>query len=281
MSEPRSRRIRKAFGAAAGHYDDHAGVQRKVAATLADLVTGQPRPALPMGERLRLLEIGCGTGVLTRAMRALFPDAEILATDIAPEMVATAARGGDVGARFMVMDGEAPDFDGPWFDLIVSSLAFQWFADLPRALDRLSGLLRPGGSLLFATMARRSFAEWRAAHAAHGLVAGTPLYPDREELRAMLARYEDAFLFDEDYVEDFGGARGLLAHLKGIGATVPLEGREPISAAQLRQVMRAYDEAGGCCTYHVVYGRVTRPAATGLTDFRNGPKPSAHLFERK
>lgn len=257
MNEPRTQRISRAFGAAAAHYDDHAGVQRIVAATLANLLRHQPvRPS--SGERLRLLEIGCGTGLLTRDARALFPDAEIIATDIAPEMIAIAGRGGDVGARFVVMDGEAPAFDGPWFDLVISSLAFQWFADLPRALDRLCGLLRPGGSLMFATMAQRSFHEWRAAHAACGLEAGTPAYPSIEDLRAMLARHADAFLFEEDHVHDFGGARGLLAHLRGIGATVPVEGRAPLSAGQLRQVMRAFDAAGGCCTYHVAYCRVTR-----------------------
>lgn len=256
MNEPRTQRISRAFGAAAAHYDEHAGMQRLVAATLANLLRHQPVRGVP-GERLRILEIGCGTGILTRDLRALFPDAEIIATDVAPEMVEIAGRGGDVGARFLVMDGEAPAFDGPWFDLVVSSLAFQWFVDLPRALDRLGGLLRPSGSLMFATMAQRSFHEWRAAHRSCGLEAGTPAYPSIEDLRAMMTRHADAFLFEEDHVHDFGGARGLLAHLKGIGATVPIEGRVPLGAGQLRQVMHAFDERGGRCTYHVAYCRVT------------------------
>ena len=257
MNGDRAQRIGRAFGNAAGHYESHAGVQRVVAETLARLLRQQPVMTARDG-RLRILEVGCGTGLLTRHLRVLFPDAEIIATDIAPEMIAVAGRGGDIGAHFLVMDGEAPAFEGAHFDLIASSLAFQWFADLPRALDRLTALLRPGGSLMFATMARRSFQEWRAAHEALGLIAGTPLYPDVDDLGAMLARHEDAFLFEEDYVYDFGGARGLLAHLKGIGATVPVEGRVPLSAGDMRKVMRAYEAAGGNCTYHVVYARVTR-----------------------
>ncbi len=257
MNEDRTQRIGKAFGSAAEHYEEHAGVQRIVAATLAQLLRLQPARPAPDG-RLRILEIGCGTGLLTRHLRSLFPDAEIVATDIAPEMIGQAERGADIGAQFLVMDGEAPVFEGAHFDLIASSLAFQWFADLPRALDRLTALLRPGGSLMFATMARRSFHEWRAAHEALGLQAGTPLYPDADELRAMLGRHADAFLFEEDYAHDFGGARGLLEHLRGIGATVPVAGREPLSAGQMRKVMRAYDDAGGICTYHVAFARVTR-----------------------
>lgn len=257
MKQPRTQRISRAFGAAAAHYEDHASVQRVVAGTLADLLAQQVLHR-PVGERPRILEIGCGTGLLTRRLGALFPNADLTATDLSPTMVATAAAGGDVGARFLTMNGEAPDFDGPWFDLVASSLAFQWFEDLPTALDRLIGLLRPGGSLLFATMAQRSFAEWNAAHRACGLEPGTHAYPAIEELQAMVRRYPDAFLFEEDYVEDFGGARGLLAHLKGIGATVPVEGRTPLSPGQLRQVMRRFDADGGRATYHVAYCRVTR-----------------------
>ncbi|MBB6124824.1 malonyl-ACP O-methyltransferase [Sphingobium subterraneum] len=253
MTPPRMQRIRDAFGAAADRYDRHADVQRTVADVLADLARNQPLPPAP-----RVLEIGCGTGLLTRRIRDLFPDADLTVTDLSPAMLAVTAADPTLAARFEAMDGEAPGFEGPWFDLIVSSLAFQWFSNLPTALARLYALLRPGGTLLFSTMAQRSFAEWRAAHEACGVRAGTPEYPSIETLRAMLDAHADAFLFEEDYVHDFGGARGLLAHLKGIGATVPVEGRAPLGPAALRQVMRAYDAAGGRCTYHVAYCRVTR-----------------------
>src|SRR3546814_10970321 len=43
-----------------------------------------------------------------------------------------------------------------------------------------------------------------------------------------LARdYPDGAAFDEDYPVAFGSARAFLAHLKGIGATVGVEGRPP------------------------------------------------------
>jgi ubiquinone/menaquinone biosynthesis C-methylase UbiE len=54
-------------------------------------VSNPSRPA-PDG-RLRILEIGCGTGLLTRQLRSLFQDAEIVATDISLEMIRQAERG--------------------------------------------------------------------------------------------------------------------------------------------------------------------------------------------
>lgn len=253
MADDRTEKIRRAFGAAAEGYEDSAGVQRIAAGTVAKLAAQRRLPVAP-----RILEIGCGTGLLTRHIRAQWPDAELAVSDLAPEMVRHAARNPMLSGAFFTMDGEWPCFEGQWFDLIVSSLAFQWFDDLTGALERLFALLRPGGSLIFSTMAARSFAEWRAAHCQCGLIAGTPDYPSLEALKEMVAAYPDGAAFDEDYRVEFGSGRAFLAHLKGIGATVAAEGRAPLSAAQLRRVVRIFEDGGAQATYHVGFVRVSR-----------------------
>jgi malonyl-CoA O-methyltransferase len=103
------------------------------------------------------------------------------------------------------MDGEHPDQRGP-FDIIASSLAFQWFADLPAAIARLRALLAPGGWLAFATLAEGSFAEWRAA--CGDQPCGIPDYPDAARLAASGLRVEV-----EHHRVDFGSARDFLRHL--------------------------------------------------------------------
>jgi len=254
MNSGRKQRISDAFGAAADHYDDHAGPQRAAAVLVADLAQRQK----PHGAQ-RILEIGCGTGLLTRHIQARWPGAELVVTDLSPDMLARTAKDAFVAGTFLTMDGEAPPFEGEWFDLILSSLAFQWFDDLEDALERLTRLLRPGGSLIFSTMGEGSFVRWRQAHELCGCVAGVPAYPSLAMLRGMLVRYEDAFAFDEEYLLCSGSARGLVRHLKGIGAVVPSEGRAPLSPKQLRQVMTAFDEAGGDDVYQLLFGRITRP----------------------
>jgi malonyl-CoA O-methyltransferase len=253
MIDARKQRISDAFGAAAAHYEDHAGPQRFAAGLVADLAQRQ-HP----GGAARILEIGCGTGLLTRDIQTHWQAADLTATDISPGMLAQAAAQGRVAGAFLTMDGEAPVFEGPWFDLILSSLAFQWFDDLPTAIARLVALLRPGGSLIFSTMGRGSFTGWRAAHDACDLPCGVPLYPTLDALRAMLADQGDAFAFDEEVAIEGQGARALLAHLKGIGAVVPDAGRAPLSARQLRRVIQVYDAAGGRDRYQLLFGRVTR-----------------------
>jgi malonyl-CoA O-methyltransferase len=255
MNSPRKQRISDAFGGAAAHYEVHAGPQRFAAKLVADLAERQHRDGVA-----RILEIGCGTGFLTHDVQARWAGAELVVTDLSPRMLERAAAGGMVAGTFLPMDGEEPAFEGPWFDLILSSLAFQWFDDLAAAIDRLAGLLRPGGSLIFSTMGAGSFSHWRAAHATCGVACGVPAYPTLEDLRAMLAGQDDAFAFDEDIALDCRDAKGLLAHLKGIGAVVPDEGRQPLPVGDLRRVMAAFESAGGTDGYQLLFGRVTRRA---------------------
>ncbi|HEX7853194.1 MAG TPA: methyltransferase domain-containing protein [Sphingobium sp.] len=256
MTEERKQRIADAFGRAAASYDDAAAPQRQAAALLADLARQQRLP-----ERPRILEIGCGTGILTRHIRTIWPSADLVVSDLSPDMVGQAARGAMIAGTFLSMDGETPPFEGPWFDLILSSLAFQWFGDLPAAIARLSALLRPGGSLIFSTMGADSFAEWRSAHDRAGERAGTPDYPGLADLKHTLSPYRDAFAFEEHWAYDFGGAKGFMTHLKGIGATVPEQTHAALSPSAMRAVIRAFDEEGSKLTYHVLFGRVTQVAA--------------------
>jgi len=251
MDPARKARVGAAFAAAADRYDESAHVQRIVAAHLAAMAARE-RP----GARPRILEIGCGTGLLTREIRARWPQAELIATDLVPEMVDATARTG-LAAQLMTMDGEAPDFHEPAFDLILSSLAFQWFDDLPLALTRLHGLLRPGGSLYFATMGAESFIAWRIAHALEGLQSGLPDYPDLAALRAMLASFPDAFACDEHHALPVPGGDALVRHFRAIGAHVPRAGYRPLGPAALRRLIERFDSLGGKTDYHVLYGRIT------------------------
>ncbi len=251
MRAARKAEIGAAFAAAADRYDEGAHVQRVVARHLAEMAS---RERLTAGAQI--LEIGCGTGLLTREIHTRWPLAQLTATDLAPEMVDMAARSG-VAARLIAMDGEAPIFEGPWFDMILSSLAFQWFDDLPSALARLHGLLRPGGSLYFATMGAESFASWRDAHAQANAAPGLPDYPDLAQLQTLLANFGDAFVCDEHHSLPSRGGQALIRHFRAIGAQIPRADYRPLGPAIMRRVIDIFYTAGGETSYHVLYGRIT------------------------
>lgn len=247
--------IAAAFGKAADRYEDHAAVQRAVAGRLAERIARLPLPRRP-----RVLEIGCGTGFLSRALRQRIGDAEWQFTDLSPDMLVRcrAALGDPADARFRVMDGERPDLDGP-FDLICSSLAFQWFRDPAGTLERWAGLLAPGGHIAFATLAADSFREWRAAHRALGLEAGVPDYPAPQALARLWPAGGTGVVADEHLLRRHANGLEFLAELKGIGAHLPAEGHRPLPPGALRRVLRRLALPEGLTvTHHLAYGTFRR-----------------------
>lgn len=245
--------ITSLFSAAADTYDAGAELQRVVAETLARKIKALALPATP-----KILEVGCGTGVLTRALAEQVTGAWTV-TDIAAPMVARCERslGASLpGARFMVMDGTAPAL-APGFDVICSSMALQWFEDPGRAIGRLSALLNRGGHLAFATLGPNTFEEWQAACALSGVAAPTRRFPSAEDFQSNTPhgfgfRAEKA-VFRRTYTNGWD----FLQRLREIGAHRAVPEAEPLPAGALRKVLRATD-APFTVSYDVIYGFISR-----------------------
>lgn len=120
----------------------------------------------------RVLDLGCGSGVLAIAAARLLPQAEIVASDIDPTSV-DVARENVVrnGARSRVKTVTAAGFAhpalglGPPFDLVLANI-------LARPLIMLAGdiarRLRPGGTAILSGLLVTQAAEVSAAYTAHG-----------------------------------------------------------------------------------------------------------------
>lgn len=115
----------------AGSYDTHARFVSDLAGGVVEWLAPQA------GERI--LDLGCGDGVLTAELRAAGVD--VVGVDASAEFIA-AARARGLDAR--LMDGEALSF-GPDFDAVFSNAALHW---MPRADQVVAGIaraLKPGG----------------------------------------------------------------------------------------------------------------------------------------
>lgn len=255
MPAARKPAIARAFGSAED-YDAHAHIQRMAAHRLAEIMT-----ALRLPPRPHILEIGCGTGFLSAELVRSLPGGRLLVSDLSEPMVRRTRDllGGSSAIQYLVMDGERPPFAaGSQFDLICSSLAFQWFEDLGGALAALADRLMPGGHLAFATLAAGTFIEWRTAHEKYGLNAATRDYPSPAEIEALCPPDCTIAIEMQPLVEQHRDGIAFLRGLKAIGANTPWETRPPLPPAAMRGVLRAFANAGASVTYqvaHVVIGK--------------------------
>ena len=93
----------------------------------------------------QVLDVGCGTGVLSRAVHAAAPTANVLGVDPTPEFLESAARYADDHLRFERGRAEQLPCADASFDKVLSSLVLNFVPDRPAALAEMKRATRAGG----------------------------------------------------------------------------------------------------------------------------------------
>jgi SAM-dependent methyltransferase len=121
--------------------------------------------AIELGQRV--LDVGCGTGVLAcAAAERVGPKGRVVGLDPNEQMLAVARRKA-TGVTWQLGRAEALPFDGASFDAVVSQFALMFFESKPTAIAEMLRVLRPGGRL--------AIAVWDALERAPGYLALTEL----------------------------------------------------------------------------------------------------------
>jgi ubiquinone/menaquinone biosynthesis C-methylase UbiE len=99
-----------------------------------------------------VLELACGTGILTRSLlNRLQPAARLIATDLSPQMLgyAEGRDGSSDRVQWRQADATALPFPDAAFDAAVCQFGVMFFPDKVAAMKGVRRVLRPGGSFLF------------------------------------------------------------------------------------------------------------------------------------
>jgi malonyl-CoA O-methyltransferase len=245
------------FSSAAATYDEHAEVQMKAAAGLLETIADLDDPG-------SILEIGCGTGGLTRLLLERFPAARVDAVDLASGMIAEARRrvGEADRVRWFVGDARRHEPDR-LHALVISNCALHWLDPLEEALRRFGGFLGSGGSLAASVMLDGTLGE---LHESRRAAAPGKLPPGRmptlDDLAAWIegAGLRIEVLRSESVVSIAPSVERLLERLRRQGltggrlSTAPL----PLARAELLRLREEYERrfsvpGGVRVTYRVGY----------------------------
>ena len=207
-------RLRRHFSKAATRYTQAADIQAAVASELEG--------KLCLSAGARVLDVGAGNGMLASALRR--NGADVLALDAAWGMGCEGRRAlPDV--TWVQADAGAMPFRPESFDLVVSSSAYQWVDDLPRAFREVKRVLRPGGKFCAVLFARGTLDEFfvsmeRAAASSRRVLPRLRRLPSADDVRFALdeAGFKDPLVAVEQRVSLFPDVRAVLAWLKNIGA---------------------------------------------------------------
>lgn len=216
MDTIETQHIQARFARALPTYDSQADAQHRISRKLASLL-----PRRTGNCYKRMLEIGCGTGKLTDALKRQCRVDEWILNDLCEECREQTARlFPGAPPRFIAGDAETLSFPGK-FDLIASASVFQWMKEPEAFLRKLSGLLVPQGMLLFSTFLPGNLREIKE------LTGKGLAYPTAGELAGWLsaAGFERIHQEEETIVLTFPTPLDVLRHLKATGVTATGNGR--------------------------------------------------------
>ncbi len=233
--------IARRFSAAAETYEGLAAVQNETAGRVLALCPP------PVGIA-RILEIGCGTGLLTRRLAAQYPQAQITAMDVAEHMIRRAQQNVP-SAHLHWRVADAAQFQAePPYDLMASNCAVHWVQPLEPLFVRIRPWLNPGGTFVFSMMLYDTFHELHSAR-----LAAAPQKPPHTRLpsfdQVLMAVQNAGFSLEVQkhilHREVHPSVEAFLQFIHNMGLTGGAVSRapSPLTRGELRRVAEHYSQA--------------------------------------
>jgi malonyl-CoA O-methyltransferase len=254
--------IRRAFSRAAPAYNAVAVLQHEVEARLLEQLDYVQTPPA------RIVDIGCGPGRASAALRKRWPKAHTIGLDLALPMLREARGSWWRPLPRICADAQALPLADQSVDLLFSNLCLQWVEDLPATLAGFRRVLRPGGLLLFSTFADDTLFELREAFAAADGAAAhvSPFLPMQRIGDAVLAAgFRDPVLDADRFTLTYADPRELMRELQAIGAANALADRRRslTGKTRMQRALAAYEpfRANGRvpASYEVCYAHAWGP----------------------
>jgi malonyl-CoA O-methyltransferase len=209
------REIERQYGKAADRYEQHDALESEIGERLLARISYLRR------EPERILDLGCGSGRLLRALGSRFEKAQLNALDLSANMLQVMRRRGSQKAKAFAVQGDLTflPFAARSMDLVCSNMALQWAGDFTQALQEIRRVLRPEGMLLFSVPGPETLEGLRAV-AGPGASANMPIYmPDLRDVGDLLLStgFRDPVMDQELITVNYSSAAAMRRELEPTG----------------------------------------------------------------
>ncbi len=230
-------------------YDEAAIVQHEMARQLVRLIKLVAKSC----RFEKVLELGCGTGLLTDLLVRKFAIRQMVLNDIVPDL-AHAAQRFTIGRRKLQVAIHPGDMEliplPASQDLVASNAALQWAAEPETMLKKMTDSVKPRGLLAFATFGPRNLQETR------DLTGASLHYLSLNTIQTKLAADVELIECQEQIrTVSFQSAYEVLQHLKRTGVnSVQQQSWSPRKVKQFCNVYESRFGAGDIVplTYHPI-----------------------------
>lgn len=187
-------------------YNANARIQNQMAEKLISMIKSASYPQ----EKITVLEIGCGTGLLTEKAVKKFDYSKYTALDIVSDCESYIK---NICSDIEFISQDIENYiqqTNEKFDLIISNASLQWVENIPAFIKKLTKKLNEGGVLLFSTFGIENFRE------IYYILGKSLPYLSKKEFEEKLSDYNPQ-IEEEVRVMAFKTPKEVLKHIQNTG----------------------------------------------------------------
>lgn len=216
--------------------DDYDRVNRIISLGQIDRWRHRLVSVMEIPERGNILDLGCGTGKLTRLIADKMSNGRIVGIDLTPEMIEIARNMLPSEYKnivdFSLGAGEDLDLPTDSFDVVTSAFTLRNVDNLTKVISEMRRVVKPGGKVYSLELAKPTFPGFREIYRFYfdkilpligGLVQGDSKpykylaeslrrFPNQTKLKEL---YENSGLTEVGFQEIFGGIAAIHQGTKG------------------------------------------------------------------
>ncbi len=251
--------VRSAFNKAASQYDEHAFLQKEIAIRLdakLDVISGASDV---------ILDLGAGTGLLSKKLTKRFADSQLICLDFAQASLKNNPSKNKLCANAY----QLPLADNS-VDIVISNLMMQWCPDLNQLFSECHRVLKNDGLILFSTFGPDTLKELKKSWSVVDEGTHVNTFTDMHDIGDQMLQngFQSPVMEMETLTLTYQTVTDLLRDLKVIGAqTVNARSKSLMGKEKFQLMIKMYEsyrtDEKLPATYEVIYGHAwSRPSAS-------------------